>query len=153
MIGPVEMIALSESTMQDAAVAIKALNLDLTQEEKDILYEFTRAREVMFTLSTPGWLHIQDLALSKIDRIQAKFLEMKNITPEALWAMHIAQQYVSDFWNSMASQLATTGDWLKDPEAVQAMLSRVSKPQEEDLEGELERPEAEPMPRFPEDKA
>ena len=141
------------SPITDAGVAIKSLNLDLTQTERDILYEFTRARQVMETLQTPGWEHIQELALSKIDRIQAKYLEMKNISPEALWAMHIAQQYVTDFWNALSSQLATTGDWLKDPEAVAAMLARAAQPEEEDLEGELSRPEREEMPRFPEDRA
>ena len=141
-----------ETAITDAAIAIKALNLDLTPEEKEILYEFTRAREVMVTLQSPGWLHIQDLALSKIDRIQADYLAMKNITPEALWAMHIAVQFVEKFWSSMASQLATTGDWLKDPEAVQGMLARAMRPEVEDLEGEIETPEN-VMPRFPEDKA
>jgi hypothetical protein len=140
-------------TITDAAVAIKALNLDLTQAERDILYEFTRARQVMETLNTPGWEHIQELALSKIDRIQAVYLGMKHISPEALWAMHIAQQYVADFWNAMASQLATTGDWLKDPQAVAAMLARASQPEEADLEGEIRSEDREEMPRFPEDKA
>ena len=141
-----------DSTIQDAAVAIKALNLDLTPEERDILYEFTRAREIMSVLQHPGWLHIQDLALSKIDRIQAKFLELKNITPEALWAAHIAQQYVTEFWNALASQLATTGDWLKDPDAVKMMLMQAQKPEVVDLEGEIETDENR-MPRFDEDKA
>jgi hypothetical protein len=141
------------STLTDATVAIKSLNLDLTQAERDILYEFTRARQVMETLNTPGWEHIQELALSKIDRIQAKYLSMKNVSPEALWAMHIAVQYVTDFWESMASQLLTTGDWLKDPDAVAAMLARAAQPEEEDLEGELPSKDREPMPRFPEDRA
>jgi hypothetical protein len=136
----------------DASVAIKALNLDLTQTEKDILYEFTRAREVMTVLNHPGWLHINDLALSMIDRVQEKYLKLKNVSPEALWAAHVAQQYVAEFWNALASNLATTGDWLKDPESVQTMLSRAAQPDIEDLEGEL--PGADnPMPRFPEDRA
>ena len=113
-------------TITDARIAIKALNLDLTPEERDILYEFTRAREVMATLQSPGWQHIQDLALSKIDTLQAKYLELRNITPEALWGTHVAVQYVSEFWNAMVAQLATTGDWLKDPEAFQMMLSRAA---------------------------
>jgi hypothetical protein len=142
---------MSSPAITDGSVAIKALNLDLTQEERDILYEFTRARQVMEVLQMPGWEHICDLALSKIDRLQAKYLEMKNITPDALWAMHVAQQYVAEFWNTMASQLATTGDWLKDPEAVQAMLARASRPEVEDLEGELPNP-GNPLPSFPEDR-
>jgi hypothetical protein len=138
--------------MPETITSLRELNLDLTQEEKDILYEFTRARQVMEVLQMPGWEHINDLALSKIDRIQAKYLEMKNITPEALWGMHIAQQYVMDFWNTMVQQLATTGDWLKDPGAVQAMLARAAAPDVVDLEGELPN-EGNPMPRFSEDRA
>lgn len=141
------------STLTDASVAIKSLNLDLTQAERDILWEFTRARQVMETLQTPGWEHIQELALSKIDRIQSKYLGMKNIAPEALWAMHVAVQYVEEFWSSMAAQLASTGDWLKDPKAVEAMLLRATEPEEEDLEAELPNPMREEMPRFPEDRA
>jgi hypothetical protein len=139
-------------TITGATAAIKQLNLDLTPEERAILYEFTRAREVMATLNTPGWEHINELALSKIDHIQGKLLAMRNITPEALWAMHAAVQYVTDFWNAMVSQLRTTGDWLKDPDAVAAMIANVNKPQEEDLEGEID-DTLNPMPRFEEDRA
>ena len=143
---------MSENTITDATLAIRALNLDLTPEQRDILYEFTRAREVMATLQTPGWQHIQDLALSKLDQIQAKYLGMRNCSPEALWAMHIAVQYVTDFWEALAAQLATTGDWLKDPEAVKAMLAGAVAPAAEDLDGELPSVDN-PMPRFPEDRA
>jgi hypothetical protein len=136
----------------ETITSLKELNLDLTQEERDLLYEFTRARQVMEVLQMPGWEHINDLALSKIDRIQGTYLEMKNITPKALWGMHIAQQYLADFWNSMVAQLRTTGDWLKDPAAVQAMLSRASTPEVEDLEGELPN-EGNPLPIFPEERA
>jgi len=136
----------------DAAVAIKALNLDLTQQEKEILYDFTRAREVMATLQTPGWMHIQDLFDSKLANIETVHLKAKNISPEALWAQHIAVQYVGEFIEAVKAQLLTTGDWLKDPDAVQMMLARAAQPEVEDLEGEIEHPEN-TMPRFPEDRA
>ena len=140
------------SATTDASVAIKALNLDLTQEERDQLWEFTRAREVMATLNTPGWLHIQDLMDSKVANIETIHLEQKNISPEGLWAQHIAVQYVRDFIAAVKSQLLTTGDWLKDPQALQIMLSRAAQPEPEDLEGEIET-EDNRMPRFPEDRA
>lgn len=128
---------------------LKDLSLDLSQSEREIIYEFTRARQIMEVLQMPGWEHINDLFLSKIDRIQAMYLEMKNIKPEALWAMHIAQQYVADFWNAGVAQLRTTGDFLKDPEAVQAMLSGAAVPEVVDLEGEVNSD----MPRFSEEQA
>jgi len=140
------------SATTDTSLAIKALNLDLTQAERDILYEFTRAREVMATLNTPGWLHIQDLMDSKVANIETLHLEAKNLTAEALWAQHIAVQYVRDFIAAVKSQLLTTGDWLKDPAAMQIMLSRAAQPEPEDLEGEIETEENR-MPRFPEDKS
>jgi len=142
---------LPSSATTDASVAIKALNLDLTQAEKDILYEFTRAREVMATLQTPGWLHIQDLMDSKLANIETVHLKAKNISPEALWAQHIAVQYVTEFIEAVKAQLATTGDWLKDPAAIQGMLARAAQPEEADLEGEIETEENR-MPRFPEDR-
>ena len=137
--------------MSDRGI-LQQLNLDLTEDERAILYEFTRAREVMATLNTPGWEHINDLALSKIDSIQAKYLSMRNISPDALWAMHAAVQYVTDFWNGMVAQLRTTGDWLKDPDAVQAMISSARQPERADLEGEFG-DTLSPMPRFDEDRA
>jgi len=143
---------LPESATTDASLAIKALNLDLTPAERDILYEFTRAREVMATLNTPGWLHIQDLMDSKLSTIETIHLEAKNISAEALWAQHIAVQYVRDFVNAVKAQLATTGDWLKDPAAVQVMLAQANRPEEADLDGETENPDN-VMPRFEEDKA
>lgn len=118
----------------------KLLSLDLTEQERDILYEFTRAREVMEVLNHPGWLHIQDLMDSKVTNIEEKLLEVKNLTPDALWAMHIAVQYVRDFVKAIKAQLATTGDWLKDPQAIQAMINRANMPEERDLEGELPNP-------------
>ena len=119
---------------------IKELNLDLTSEEREILYEFTRAREVMEVLNHPGWLHIQDLMDSKISTIETKYLEMRNLSPDALWGMHIAVQYVRDFVGAIKAQLATTGDWLRDPQAIQNMVNRANVPQETDLEGELRNP-------------
>ena len=124
---------------------IKALNLDLTVEEREILYEFTRAREVMEVLNHPGWLHIQDLMDSKVSTIETVLLESRNIQPEALWAMHIAVQYVRDFVKVIKSQLATTGEWLRDPQAIQDMLNRANVPNQLDLEGELPNP-LNPMP-------
>ena len=115
----------------------KHLNLELTDTEKDILYEFTRAREVMEVLNHPGWLHIQDLMDSKVSNIETRLLEVKNLSPDALWAMHIAVQYVRDFVKAIKSQLATTGDWLKDPQAIQDMINRANLPDPADLEGEL----------------
>jgi dsDNA-specific endonuclease/ATPase MutS2 len=115
----------------------KHLNLDLTDTERDILYEFTRAREVMEVLNHPGWLHIQDLMDSKVSNIEDRLLEVKNLSPDALWAMHIAVQYVRDFVKAIKSQLATTGDWLKDPQAIQDMINRANLPDPADLEGEL----------------
>jgi hypothetical protein len=132
-------------------VAIKALNLDLTPEQRAVLYEFTRAREVMATLQTSGWEHINELALMKIDQLQNSYLRQRNISAEALWAMHLAVQYVTDFWEAIVAQLNTTGDWLKDPAAVQAMIAGASTPEEADLEGELENADN-PIPRFPEDR-
>jgi hypothetical protein len=119
---------------------IQELGLDLTAEEKAILYEFTRARQVMETLNTPGWEHIQDLMDSKISTIETKYLEMKNLNAEALWAMHIAVQYVREFVAAVKAQLLTTGDFLKDPQAIQAMINQANVPQEADLEGELPNP-------------
>ena len=115
----------------------KHLNLELTDTERDILYEFTRAREVMEVLNHPGWLHIQDLMDSKVSNIETRLLEVKNLSPDALWAMHIAVQYVRDFVKAIKSQLATTGDWLKDPQAIQDMINRANLPDPADLEGEL----------------
>ena len=115
----------------------KHLNLELTDTERDILYEFTRAREVMEVLNHPGWLHIQDLMDSKVSNIEDRLLEVKNLSPDALWAMHIAVQYVRDFVKAIKSQLATTGDWLKDPQAIQDMINRANLPDPADLEGEL----------------
>jgi len=115
----------------------KHLNLELTDTEKYILYEFTRAREVMEVLNHPGWLHIQDLMDSKVSNIETRLLEVKNLSPDALWAMHIAVQYVRDFVKAIKSQLATTGDWLKDPQAIQDMINRANLPDPADLEGEL----------------
>jgi hypothetical protein len=115
----------------------KHLNLELTDTERDILYEFTRAREVMEVLNHPGWLHIQDLMDSKVSNIENRLLEVKNLSPDALWAMHIAVQYVRDFVKAIKSQLATTGDWLKDPQAIQDMINRANLPDPADLEGEL----------------
>jgi hypothetical protein len=115
----------------------KHLNLDLTDTEKDILYEFTRAREVMEVLNHPGWLHIQDLMDSKVSNIETRLLDVRNLSPDALWAMHIAVQYVRDFVKAIKSQLATTGDWLKDPQAIQDMINRANLPDPADLEGEL----------------
>jgi len=109
----------------------------LTDTERDILYEFTRAREVMEVLNHPGWLHIQDLMDSKVSNIETRLLEVKNLSPDALWAMHIAVQYVRDFVKAIKSQLATTGDWLKDPQAIQDMINRANLPDPADLEGEL----------------
>ena len=121
----------------NAADVVKQLNLDLTETERDILYEFTRAREVMEVLNHPGWLHIQDLMDSKVSNIEEKLLDIKNLTPEALWAMHIAVQYVRDFVKAIKAQLATTGDWLKDPQAIQNMINRANVPDPLDLEGEM----------------
>jgi len=115
----------------------KHLNLELTDTEKDILYEFTRAREVMEVLNHPGWLHIQDLMDSKVSNIETRLLDVRNLSPDALWAMHIAVQYVRDFVKAIKSQLATTGDWLKDPQAIQDMINRANLPDPADLEGEL----------------
>ena len=115
----------------------KHLNLDLTDTERDILYEFTRAREVMEVLNHPGWLHIQDLMDSKVSNIETRLLDVRNLSPDALWAMHIAVQYVRDFVKAIKSQLATTGDWLKDPQAIQDMINRANLPDPADLEGEL----------------
>ena len=123
-----------------SADIIKELNLDLTAEEKDILYEFTRAREVMEVLQMPGWLHIQDLMDSKISTLEDKYLGTRNLTPEAVWAMHIAVQYVPDFVKAIKSQLATTGDFLRDPVAIQTMLMQARRPDPMDLEGELPNP-------------
>lgn len=123
-----------------SADIIKELNLDLTAEEKDILYEFTRAREVMEVLQMPGWLHIQDLMDSKISTLEDKYLGTRNLTPEAVWAMHIAVQYVRDFVKAIKSQLATTGDFLRDPVAIQTMLMQARRPDPMDLEGELPNP-------------
>lgn len=120
--------------------AIKELSLDLTAEEREILYEFTRAREVMEVLNMPGWLHIQDLMDSKISTIETKYLEMKNLSPEALWGMHIAVQYVRDFVAAVKAQLATTGDFLRDPEAIQSMINQAHVANSIDLEGELPNP-------------
>ncbi len=117
--------------------ATSRLNLDLTETERDILYEFTRAREVMEVLNHPGWLHIQDLMDSKLSTLETVHLETKNVTPEALWAQHIAVQFVRKFVDTIKTQLATTGDWLKDPQAIQNMISRANVPDEKDLEGEL----------------
>lgn len=119
--------------------AIRELSLDLTAEEREILYEFTRAREVMEVLNMPGWLHIQDLMDSKVATIETKLLEMRNLTPEALWGMHVAVQYVREFVKAIKAQLLTTGDFLKDPQAIQAMLNQVM-PSETDLDGELPNP-------------
>ena len=119
---------------------IKELSLDLTAEEREILYEFTRAREVMEVLNMPGWLHIQDLMDSKISTIETYHLEAKNLTAEALWAQHIAVQYVRDFVGAIKAQLLTTGDFLKDPEAIRAMVNQAHRPNELDLEGELPNP-------------
>ena len=115
----------------------KHLNLELTDTERDILYEFTRAREVMEVLNHPGWLHIQDLMDSKVSNIETRLLDVRNLSPDALWAMHIAVQYVRDFVKAIKSQLATTGDWLKDPQAIQDMINRANLPDPADLEGEL----------------
>jgi hypothetical protein len=51
--------------------------------------------------------------------------------------MHIAVQYLRDFVKSIKAQLATTGDWLKDPQAIQDMVNRANVPDPIDLEGEL----------------
>ena len=115
----------------------KHLSFELTDTEKDILYEFTRAREVMEVLNHPGWLHIQDLMDSKVSNIETRLLDVRNLSPDALWAMHIAVQYVRDFVKAIKSQLATTGDWLKDPQAIQDMINRANLPDPADLEGEL----------------
>lgn len=122
-----------------AADIVKELNLDLTQEERDILYEFTRAREVMEVLNMPGWLHIQDLMDSKVATIETILLERRNITPDALWAMHVAVQYVRDFVKAVKAQLLTTGDFLKDPQAIQRMLAQPTV-DPIDLDGELPNP-------------
>lgn len=114
--------------------------LELTPEERDILYEFTRAREVMEVLNHPGWLHIQDLMDSKLSTLETVHLEAKNITPEALWAQHVAVQFVRKFVEAIKSQLASTGDWLKDPQAIQDMINRANAPNPLDLEGELPNP-------------
>lgn len=120
----------------NAADAVKQLSLDLTPEERDILYEFTRAREVMEVLNMPGWLHIQDLMDSKVATIETKYLEMRNLTPDALFAMHVAVQYVRDFVGAIKAQLMTTGDFLKDPAAIQRMLTATTI-DPLDLEGEM----------------
>ena len=112
-------------------------SLELTEQERNILYEFQRAREVMEVLNHPGWLHIQDLMDSKLSGAEEKLLEVRNLTPDALWAMHIAVQYLRDFVKSIKAQLATTGDWLKDPQAIQDMVNRANVPDPIDLEGEL----------------
>jgi hypothetical protein len=119
---------------------LKLLNLDLTETERDILYEYTRAREVMEVLGMPGWLHIQDLMDSKVSTIEEKYLEVRNIKPEALFAYHVAIQFMRDFVKAVKAQLATTGDWLRDPAAIQAMLDRANAVSELDLEGELPNP-------------
>lgn len=115
-------------------------SLELTHEEREILYEFTRAREVMEVLNMPGWLHIQDLMDSKISTLEDFHLNQTNLTAEALWAQHVAVQYVRDFVKVLKSQLATTGDFLKDPAAIQAMLNQAHRPEEADLAGELPNP-------------
>ena len=111
--------------------------LELTPEERDILYEFTRAREVMEVLNHPGWLHIQDLMDSKLSTLETVHLETKNVTAEVLWAQHIAVQFVRKFVDAIKSQLLTTGDWLKDPQAIQDMINRANTTHPLDLEGEL----------------
>jgi hypothetical protein len=116
---------------------IRELSLDLTAEEREILYEFTRAREVMEVLNMPGWLHIQELLDSKILSIETKYLEMRNLSPEALWGMHVAVQYVRDFVSAVKAQLATTGEFLNDPQAIQSMIERANRPDPLDLEGEI----------------
>lgn len=115
-------------------------SLELTPEQREILWEVTRAREVMEVLNMPGWLHIQDLMDSKISTLEDKHLGIRNLTPEALWAQHVAVQYVRDFVAALKAQLATTGDFLKDPAAIQAMLNRAAQPEEADLDGELPNP-------------
>lgn len=130
----------------NAADAVRQLSLDLTPEERDILYEFTRAREVMEVLNMPGWLHIQDLMDSKVGTIETKLLEVRNISPDALFAMHIAVQYVRDFVKAIKAQLLTTGDFLKDPTAIQRMLS-IPSLRTDDLDGELPNP-MNPMPEL-----
>lgn len=120
--------------------AVAALNLDLTLTEREILYEFTRAREVMEVLNMPGWLHIQDLMDSKVATIETVHLEAVNLTPEALWAQHVAVQYVRDFIKAIKAQLLTTGDFLRDPQAIQSMINQAHVPVETDLEGELPNP-------------
>lgn len=129
----------------NAADAVKQLSLDLTPDERDILYEFTRAREVMEVLNMPGWLHIQDLMDSKVATIETKLLEVRNISPDALFAMHIAVQYVRDFVKAIKAQLITTGDFLKDPQAIQRMLAQPMI--QNDLDGELPNP-MNPIPRL-----
>lgn len=115
-------------------------SLDLTAQEREILYEVTRAREVMEVLNMPGWLHIQDLMDSKISTLEDFHLNAVRLTPEALWGQHIAVQYVRDFVKSVKSQLATTGDFLRDPEAIRTMLDQAHRADVTDLDGELPNP-------------
>lgn len=131
---------------------VALLGLDLAPEEREILFEFTRARQVMDVLHMPGWEHINDLVNSKIDNVELKYLGLKNISKDALFAAHVAQQYVREFWKAVVVQLNTTGDILKDPESVIAKLSGEDAPAATDLEGEVG-PQAADMPRFPEDRA
>jgi hypothetical protein len=120
-------------------------SLELTSQEREIIYEVTRAREIMEVLNTPGWLHIQDLMDSKISTLEDFHLNAVRLTPEALWAQHVAVQYVRDFVKALKAQLATTGDFLRDPAAIQAMIAQTGRPQEAELEGELPNP-LNPMP-------
>lgn len=115
-------------------------SLELTPEQREIIWEVTRAREVMEVLNMPGWLHIQDLMDSKISTLEDFHLNAVRMTPEALWAQHVAVQYVRDFVKALKAQLATTGDFLKDPAAIQAILNRAAQPEEADLDGELPNP-------------
>lgn len=111
--------------------------LELTDTERDILYEFTRAREVMEVLNHPGWLHIQDLMDSKVSNVEDWYLNLRHVDKDTLFATHIAVEYVRDFVKHLKSQLATTGDWLKDPQAIQDLINRANLPDPRDLEGEL----------------
>ena len=115
----------------------KHLNLELTDTERDILYEFTRAREVMEVLNHPGWLHIQDLMDSKVTNCEERYLNLKGVDKDTLFAVHGAVRMLRTFVADVKAQLASTGDWLKDPQAIQDMINRANRPDPADLEGEL----------------
>jgi hypothetical protein len=115
----------------------KHLSFELTDTEKDILYEFTRAREVMEVLNHPGWLHIQDLMDSKVTNCEERYLNLKGVDKDTLFAVHGAVKMLRTFVADVKAQLASTGDWLKDPQAIQDMINRANLPDPADLEGEL----------------